>query len=86
MNLGPGVKVWILKKNQQNKYAEDSWKGVDIFIYDCMHGHPYIYMYFSDVTRDYIYMHSFWKKMPDSDTELGHFSTFIFYTVQSAGY
>lgn len=54
MNLGPGVKVWILKKNQQNKYAEDSWKGVDIFIYDCMHGHPYIYMYFSDVTRDYI--------------------------------
>lgn len=55
MNLGPGVKVWILNKNQQNKYAEDSWKGVDIFIYDCMHGHPYIYMYFSDVTRDYIY-------------------------------
>lgn len=55
MNLGPGVKVWILKKNLQNKYAEDSWKGVDIFIYDSMHGHPYIYMYFSDVTRDYIY-------------------------------
>lgn len=53
MNLGPGVKVWILKKNQQNKYAEDSWKGVDNFIYDCMATH--IYMYFSDVTRDYIY-------------------------------
>lgn len=86
MNLGPGVKVWILKKNQQNKYAEDSWKGVDIFIYDCMHGHPYKYICTLVMLQEIIYMHSFWKKMPDSDTELGHFSTFIFYTVQSAGY
>lgn len=84
MNLGPGVKVWILKKNQQNKYAEDSWKSVDILIYDCMATHIYICTLV--MLQEIIYMHSFWKKMPDSDTELGHFSTFIFYTVQSAGY
>lgn len=84
MNLGPGVKVWILKKNQQNKYAEDSWKGVDNFIYDCMATHIYICTLV--MLQEIIYMHSFWKKMPDSDTELGHFSTFIFFTVQSAGY
>lgn len=84
MNLGPGVKVWILKKNQQNKYAEDSWKSVDIFIYDCMATHIYICTLV--MLQEIIYMHSFWKKMPDSDTELVHFSTFIFYTVQSAGY
>lgn len=85
MNLGPGVKVWILKKiNKTNmqKIPEKVW--ISLFTIACMATHINICTLV--MLQEIIYMHSFWKKMPDSDTELGHFSTFIFYTVQSAGY
>lgn len=69
MNLGPGVKVWILKKkiNKTNmqKIPEKVW--ISLF----MIGHIYICTLV--MLQEIIYMHSFWKKMPDSDTELGHF-------------
>lgn len=68
MNLGPGVKVWILKKNQQNKYAEVPEKvWISLFTIACMATHIYICTLV--MLQEIIYMHSFWKKMPDSDTE-----------------